>query len=163
MTPNDSQVFLDDQLRAERQKKSTWSLYPRDNDWRWVRDEVRMEVDHVTWWETRVRPVLALIYNRPWLGRAAPAAAQGRDYKVAQHASSQVQDQASSLPGQDPGPLSERLHCANDPGSTPSSNQIDSHRAQGPATPVYEPQGQALPQRDPKQRPGPYLALHGKE
>ena len=76
--------------------QGSWSLHPRDNDWRWVRDEVRLDVDHVTWWETPVRPVLALIYNRPWQGRAAQAAAQGRDYKVAQHASSHVQGQATS-------------------------------------------------------------------
>ena len=58
VTPNGSQVYLDDQLRAENQKKSTWGLYPRGNEWRWIRDEVRQEVEYVTWWDTPVRPVL---------------------------------------------------------------------------------------------------------
>ena len=80
-----------------------------------MREEVRLDVEHVTWWETPVRPVLALIFNRPWLGRAAQAAAQGRDYKVAQHASSHVQGQATSKgkslcpgTGEGPGPFSEK-------------------------------------------------------
>ena len=118
VTPNDSQVFLDDQLRAAEQRKLTWGLYPRGEEWRWVRDEVRVDVEHVTWWDAPVRPVM----NRPW----APAAAQGRAYKVAQHAcSNHVQGQASTSQGKSHsrvlGPASETpssVHSMKqDPGS----------------------------------------------
>ena len=44
VTPNDSQVFLDDQLGAAEQRKTTWGLHPRGEEWRWVRDEVRVYV-----------------------------------------------------------------------------------------------------------------------
>ena len=68
VTPNDSQVFLDDQLRAAEQRKTRapWGLHPRGEEWRWIRDEVRVDVEHVTWWDAPARPVLAVIINRPW-------------------------------------------------------------------------------------------------
>ena len=124
VTPNDSQVFLDDQLRAAEQRKTTWGLHPRGEEWRWVRDEVRVDVEHITWWDAPVRPVLALIINRPW----APAAAQGRNYKVAQHAcSSHVQGQAFASQGKSPFCLCDldsephpSMHPSQTPGPGPS-------------------------------------------
>ena len=122
VTPNDSQVFLDDQLRAAEQRKTTWGLHPRGEEWRWIRDEVRVDVEHVTWWDAPARPVLAVIINRPW----AAAAAQGRAYKVAQHAcSSHVQGQAFTSQGKshlcmldlDSEPLCSMRDMKPDPGS----------------------------------------------
>ena len=97
VTPNDSQVFLDDQLRAAEQRKTTWGLHPRGEGWRWIRDEVRVDVEHVTWWDAPARPVLAVIINRPWACCRGPGPSL---YKVAQHAcSNHVQGQAFTSQG----------------------------------------------------------------
>ena len=147
VTPNDSQVFLDDQLRAAEQRKTTWGLHPEE--WRWVRDEVRVDVEHVTWWDAPVRPVLAVIINRPW----APAAAQGRAYKVAQHArSSHVQGQAFTSQGKshlrmldlDSEPPCSMHDMKPDPGSCTVVWLQHCKGHQGPTLqPPYLDQGQA--------------------
>ena len=140
VTPNDSQVFLDDQLRAAEQRKTTWGLHPRGEEWRWIRDEFRVDVEHVTWWDAPARPVLAVIINRPW----DAAAAQGRAYKVAQHAcSSHVQGQAFTSQGKSHlcmFDLDSEPHCSThdmepDPGSSSKAWIQLCNGYQGPTLP----------------------------
>ena len=126
-----------------------------------------MDVEHVTWWDAPVRPVLAVIINRPW----APAAAQGRAYKVAQHAcSSHVQGQAFTSQGKshlrmldlDSEPPCSMHDMKPDPGSCTVVGLQHCKGHQGPTPQPPSPdQGQApyIPRRpNPKTSTGTHTS-----
>ena len=141
-----SSSTISSELRTK--SKTTWGLHPRGEEWRWIRDEVRVDVEHVAWWDAPARPVPAVIINRPW----AAAAAQGRAYKVAQHAcSSHVQGQAFTSQG--------KSHlCMFDLDSEPPCSMHDMKPDPGSSSIAWIQPCQRVPGSDPSalmSRPGP--------